>query len=239
VLPVYLQVVLGFDAFETGKRLLPMSVTMLIAALSGPKLSARLAPRLIVRVGLLAMVVAAVIMVDTIDVNLNALAFKLSLALFGVGAGLLMSQLGNVIISAAPPEQTNEAGGLQGTAQNLGSSLGTALIGSILLAGLLTGFTNSVANDQSLSPRVRSEIQAATEKGIEIVTTEQANQAALAAGLSRRDAETVTAHYADAQVKALKDAMLGVALLALLSVMFTQGLPNEPSAEGRAPPGTA
>ena len=239
VLPVYLQVVLGFDAFETGKRLLPMSVTMLIAALSGPKLSARLAPRLIVRVGLLAMAVAAVIMVDTIDVNLNALAFKLSLALFGVGAGLLMSQLGNVIISAAPPEQTNEAGGLQGTAQNLGSSLGTALIGSILLAGLLTGFTNSVANDQSLSPRVRSEIQAATEKGIEIVTTEQANQAALAAGLSRRDAETVTAHYADAQVKALKDAMLGVALLALLSVMFTQGLPNEPSAEGRAPPGTA
>jgi EmrB/QacA subfamily drug resistance transporter len=239
VLPVYLQVVLGFDAFETGKRLLPMSVTMLIAALSGPKLSARLAPRLIVRVGLLAMVVAAVIMVDTIDVNLNALAFKLSLALFGVGAGLLMSQLGNVIISAAPPEQTNEAGGLQGTAQNLGSSLGTALIGSILLAGLLTGFTNSVANDQSLSPRVRSEIQAATQQGIEIVTTEQANQAALAAGLSRRDAETVTAHYADAQVKALKDAMLGVALLALLSVMFTQGLPNEPSAEGRAPPGTA
>ena len=49
VLPVYLQVVLGLDAFETGKRLLPMSVTMLIAALSGPKLAARLAPRLIVR----------------------------------------------------------------------------------------------------------------------------------------------------------------------------------------------
>ena len=140
VLPVYLQVVLGLDAFETGKRLLPMSVTMLIAALAGPKLAARLAPRLVVQIGLAAMVVAALVLVGTIDAELNETAFKLSLALFGVGAGLLMSQLGNVIMSSAPPEKTNEAGGLQGAAQNLGASLGTALIGSVLLTGLLTGF---------------------------------------------------------------------------------------------------
>ena len=83
VLPVYLQVVLGLDAFETGKRLLPMSVTMLIAALAGPKLSARLAPRLVVQIGLVAMVVAALVLVGTIDVELNETGFKLSLALFG------------------------------------------------------------------------------------------------------------------------------------------------------------
>ena len=142
VLPVYLQVVLGLDAFETGKRLLPMSVTMLIAALAGPKLAARLAPRLVVQIGLAAMVVAALVLVGTIDVELNETGFKLSLALFGVGAGLMMSQLGNVIMSSAPPEKTNEAGGLQGTAQNLGASLGTALIGSVLLTGLLTGFND-------------------------------------------------------------------------------------------------
>ena len=229
VLPVYLQVVLGLDAFETGKRLLPMSVTMLIAALGGPKLSARLAPRLVVRIGLFAMVVAALILVGTIDVDLNALAFKLSLALFGVGAGLLMSQLGNVIISSAPPDQTNEAGGLQGTAQNLGSSLGTALIGSVLLAGLLTGFSTRIADDPALSPRVRTEIQAKTEKGIEIVTTEQANAAAIDAGLSRNDAKAVTDAYADAQLEALKKAMFAVALLALISLLFTQGLPSKPS----------
>ena len=69
VLPVYLQVVLGLDAFETGKRLLPMSVTMLIAALAGPKLAARLAPRLVVQIGLAAMVVAALVLVGTIDVR--------------------------------------------------------------------------------------------------------------------------------------------------------------------------
>ena len=229
VLPVYLQVVLGLDAFETGKRLLPMSLTMLIAALTGPKLSARLAPRLVVQIGLAAMVIAGLVLAGTIDVELNETAFKLSLALFGVGAGLLMSQLGNVIMSSAPPEKTNEAGGLQGTAQNLGASLGTALIGSILLTGLLTGFQTRIAENPELSPAVRTQIQEATQKGIEIVTTEQANAVAIDAGLSPDEADAVTADYADAQLDALKKAMLGVALLALLSLLFTRRLPGKPS----------
>ena len=232
VLPVYLQVVLGLDAFETGKRLLPMSLTMLIAALAGPKLAARLAPRLVVQIGLAAIVIAALVLAWTIDVELNETGFKLSLALFGVGAGLMMSQLGNVIMSAAPPEKTNEAGGLQGTAQNLGASLGTALIGSVLLTGLLTGFQTRIAENPTLSEPVRAEITAATQQGIEIVTTEQAHAAATSAGLSPAEADAVTADYADAQLDALKKAMLAVALLALLSVMFTRRLPGKPSTAG-------
>jgi EmrB/QacA subfamily drug resistance transporter len=229
VLPVYLQVVLGLNAFETGKRLLPMSVTMLIAALMGPKLAGRVTPRLVVQLGLVAISVAAFVLMGTIDVELNETAFKLSLALFGIGAGLLMSQLGNVIMSSAPPGKTNEAGGLQGTAQNLGASLGTALIGSVLLAGLLTGFTTRIAENPALSEPVRAEIQAATQEGIEIVTTEQANATAIAAGLSSTEADAVTADYADAQLEALEKAMLGVALLALLSLLFTRRLPKKPS----------
>ena len=229
VLPVYLQVVLGLDAFETGKRLLPMSVTMLIAALAGPKLAGRLAPRLVVQVGLVAVVIAAVVLVGTIDVELNESGFKLSLALFGIGAGLMMSQLGNVIMSSAPSEKTNEAGGLQGTAQNLGASLGTALIGSVLLTSLLTGFNARIAENPALSEPVRTQITARTEQGIEIVTTEQANAAAISAGLTPAEADAVTADYADAQLEALKKAMLAVALLALLSLLFTRRLPGKPS----------
>ena len=228
VLPVYLQVVLGLDAFETGKRLLPMSITMLIAALAGAKLAARLAPRLVVQIGLAAMVVAALVLVGTIDVKLNETSFKLSLALFGVGAGLLMSQLGNVIMSSAPPEKTNEAGGLQGTAQNLGASLGTALIGSVLLGGLLTGFTNRLAENPAVSEPVRTQIEAATEKGIDIVTTEQAHALLVSGGLTPAQADVVTADYADAQLDGLKRAMLAVALLALLSLLFTRRLPGKP-----------
>src|SRR4249920_2254538 len=228
VLPVYLQVVLGFDAFETGKRLFPMSISMLAAALLGPRLAARFAPRAVVQVGLAAMTIAALVLVGTIDVTLNGTAFALSLVFFGIGAGLLMSQLGNVIMSSAPPEQTNEAGGLQGTAQNLGASLGTALIGSVLLLGLLHGFNTRIQQNPAVPSDVKTQIAAATEKGIPIVTADQAHQALLDAGLKPADADAVTADYANAQLDALKTSMLAVAFLAVIAFWFTRRLPTRP-----------
>ena len=60
VLPVYLQVVLGLDAFESGKRLFPMSVSMFIAAMAGPRLAAGFAPKRVAQVGLLALAAASV-----------------------------------------------------------------------------------------------------------------------------------------------------------------------------------
>ena len=205
VLPVYLQVVLGFDAFETGKRLFPMSISMLAAALAGPKVAVRFGPRAVVQVGLGAMAIAALVLVGTIDVTLNGTAFAVSLVFFGIGAGLLMSQLGNVIMSSAPPEETNEAGGLQGTAQNLGASLGTALIGSVLLLGLLNGFNSRIQENPAVPADVKTQIAAATEEGIPIVTTEQAHQALLDAGLTPAEADAVTDDYAQRAARRVED----------------------------------
>jgi MFS family permease len=223
---VYLQVVLGFDAFETGKRLFPMSISMLAAALIGPKVAVRFGPRAVVQVGLGAMAIAALVLVGTIDMTLNGTAFAVSLIFFGIGAGLLMSQLGNVIMSSAPPEETNEAGGLQGTAQNLGASLGTALIGSVLLLGLLNGFNTRIEENPAVPADVKTQVAAATEEGIPIVTTEQAHQALLDAGLTPAEADVVTADYSDAQLDALKTSMLAVALLGVISFWFTRRLPG-------------
>ena len=60
------------------------------------------------------------------------------LLLIGLGIGALASQLGAVTVSAVPDEESAEVGGLQNTATNLGASLGTALAGSVLIAGLTT-----------------------------------------------------------------------------------------------------
>ena len=120
VIPVYLQVVLGLDAFETGKRLLPLSLAMLVFALLGPRIASRRSPRTVAQAGLVAVSIGAVVMLATLDIELNDAGFKTALALIGAGAGLLASQLGNVIMSSVPPAKTSEGGGLQGTAQNLG-----------------------------------------------------------------------------------------------------------------------
>jgi MFS family permease len=226
VIPVYLQVVLGLDAFETGKRLLPLSLAMLVFALLGPKLAARRSPRTVAQAGLVAVSIGAVVMLATLDVKLNATGFKIALALIGAGAGLLASQLGNVIMSSVGADKTSEGGGLQGTAQNLGSSLGTAIIGAVLLAALTTGFTERIANNTAIPAHARETIGAKAEKGIDIVPVADVEKAAVDGGLNQAQAKAVADDYGDAQLEALRLALGAVALAALVSLWFTRRLPT-------------
>jgi MFS family permease len=229
VLPVYLQVVLGLDAFETGKRLFPMSVTMFAAAMLGPRLAAGFAPKRVAQAGLVSLVLASVLLLGTIDVELSETEFAVALAVFGIGAGLLLSQLGNVIMSSVDPAKINEAGGLQGTAQNLGASLGTALIGSVLIAALTSGFVSRVEQNPALTPPVRERVAQVAEKGIPVAPVEDVERAALEQGVPPGQAKAVADDYGDAQLDGLKRALGAVAIFALLSLWFTRQLP------GRAP----
>jgi EmrB/QacA subfamily drug resistance transporter len=231
VLPVYLQVVLGLDAFETGKRLFPMSVAMFIAAMAGPRLAAGFAPKRVAQAGLVALIVASLVLLGTIDVELNETGFAIALALFGVGAGLLLSQLGNVIMSSVGEDKTNEAGGLQGTAQNLGASLGTALIGAVLISALTTGFVSRVEENPAVPESAREQIGRAADKGIPVVPVSDVEQVALKEGLSADQAEALADDYGDAQLQALKRAIGAVGIFAVLSLWFTRKLPGRPTVE--------
>jgi MFS family permease len=236
VLPVYLQVVLGLNAFDTGKRLFPMSVTMFVAAMAGPKLAAGFAPRRVAQAGLVAVSVASVVLLATIDVQLNGTTFALALAIFGVGAGLMLSQLSNVIMSSVSSEKTNEAGGLQGTAQNLGASLGTALIGSVLIAALSTGLVSRVEQNPAVPPPVRERVAQMAQKGIPIVPVADVQQAALKEGLPPEQAKALAGDYGDAQLFALKRSLGAVAVCALVALWFTRRLPGRvraPASDGR------
>jgi MFS family permease len=231
VIPVYLQVVLGLDAFETGKCLLPLSVAMLVFALLGPRIAARRSPRTVAQLGLVAVSIGAAVMLATLDVKLHDSGFKVALALIGAGAGLLASQLGNVIMSAVAPTQTSEAGGLQGTAQNLGSSLGTAIIGAVLLGSLATGFSERITDNPAVPAAARETIVANADKGIDIVPVTAVEDAAVKGGLSPDQARAVAADYGDAQLDALRLSLGAVALAALLSLWFTRRLPTASLAE--------
>jgi EmrB/QacA subfamily drug resistance transporter len=226
VLPVYLQIVLGLNAFETGKRLFPMSVAMFVAAMAGPRLAAGLAPKRVAQAGLIALAVASLVLVATIDVELREAGFALALALFGIGAGLLLSQLGNVIMSSVDPAKTNEAGGLQGTAQNLGASLGTALIGSILIAALTSGFVERVEQNPALPANVRERVAEVEQKGVPVVPISDVEQVAIDEGFPADQARAVADDYGAAQLDGLKRAIAAVAIFALLALWFTRRLPG-------------
>lgn len=239
VVPVYLQVVIGLDAFETGKRLLPLSLAMLVAAMAGPKVAGRRSPRTVAQAGLVLISAGAVVMLATLDVKLNDTGFKIAMVLVGAGGGLLASQLGNVIMSSTDPAKASETGGLQGTALNLGASLGTALIGAILILNLINGFNDNIADNPQVPAQARETIAANTEEGIDIVPVAQVQQQVLSKGLSQSQAEAVAADYGDAQLDALRISVGAVAALALLSLWFTRNLPSSGIAPVAEPEGAA
>jgi MFS family permease len=226
VIPVYLQTVLGFDAFETGKRLLPLSLAMLVFAMAGPKIAGRRSPRTVAQMGLVSISIGATVMLATLDVSLNDTGFRIALILIGAGGGLLASQLGNVIMSSTDPSKSSETGGLQGTALNLGSSIGTALIGAILIVNLISGFNANVADNPAVPASVQQTIAANTEAGIDIVPVDQVEQQALKAGLPENQAAAVAQDYGDAQLDALRISLGAIAAAALISLWFTRRLPS-------------
>jgi EmrB/QacA subfamily drug resistance transporter len=238
VLPLYLQSVLGYDALETGKRILPLSISLFVCALAGSAVTGRYSPKRIVEVGLFGMMVGEVLLIGLTSPDLKSIGFAIALALVGSGLGLMASQLSNVNMSSVPPERGSEVGGLQGTAQNLGASLGTALIGSILIASLVSNFQTNVLLDPALAP-IAQDVAALAEQNANFVTVEQVGAAAEAAGLPPEQVAAITASYADAQIEALKAAFAGIALFSLLALAYVRRLPTRATeSQGESKPQT-
>mgnify|MGYP001312025274 CR=1 FL=1 len=227
VIPLYLQLVLGFDALETGIKMLPVSILMFLASAIGARLSTRFSVRGIVRSGLVTTTVGVLWLLATVDPELNETGFALAMAVLGAGMGLLASQLGNVVQSSVDSSGRGEAGGLQYTGQQLGSSLGVALIGAIVISGLAGVFISQVKNDSRISAEIQSQVTVAVEPGIDFLSAAQVETIATDAGLDAATTAAIVEDYSTAQLQALKAGLLVAALLALGSLAFTRDLPHD------------
>jgi EmrB/QacA subfamily drug resistance transporter len=226
-IPLFLQIVQGLDALETGIRMLPASVGLFVSAIVGSALASRFAPKPLVRAGLGLVFVSTLLLMGTIEPELDNAPFLFAMGVLGVGMGLIVSQLGNVVQSAIGDEQRSEAGGLQNTAQQLGSSLGTALLGAIVITGLITAFTGNIADDPQVSSRVQQQVEVQLSAGGSFVASDQVREAAEDVLLAPRATDALVSHYEDAQLEALKLAFLVAALLVLASLWSTRRLPAE------------
>ena len=225
--PLYLQLVLGYDALETGIKMLPVSVAMFVASAVGARLATRFSIRSVVRTGLWITLVSVLILLATVQPDLAEGMFAVSMAGLGVGMGLLASQLGKVVQASVDASGRGEAGGLQFTGQQLGSSLGVALIGAVVLGGLTTAFVSNIQESPEISQEVSAQLTTTLDSGIDFVSSDQVAAAAQEAGLDEATTAAVVDDYEAAQLGALKAGLLGAALLALISIPFTKDLPSE------------
>jgi MFS family permease len=226
-IPLFLQIAQGLNAFETGVRMLPTSAGLFITALAGSALASRFAARTLVRAGLIVTFVATLLLLGTIESQLDNASFLTAMGVLGVGMGLIVSQLGNVVQSSVGDSDRSEAGGAQNTAQQLGSSLGTALLGAIVISGLITAFSSNVASDPTISKQVSDQVQVKLSAGGSFVASDEVRKSAAAAGLDQKTVDAVVGNYEDAQLTALKTAFLFAALLVLASFWATRHLPTK------------
>lgn len=136
VVAAYLQVVRGYNAIETGVIFTAATLGLLTTSLAAARLARRHPQRTLIRAGFLVSVLGIVVLLALAGRSLNPRAFAPGLLLIGLGLGLMLTPSVTVVQSSFTEEEQGEISGLSRSVSNLGSSLGTALTGTILVAGL-------------------------------------------------------------------------------------------------------
>ncbi|WP_037605359.1 MFS transporter [Streptacidiphilus rugosus] len=235
VVPLYLSVALGLSALDTGVRILPLSLTLLAAAIGIPRLLPDVSPRAVVRLGLLAMITGALVLMAALDTSSGAEVTTVPLLLIGLGMGALASQLGAVTVSAVPDEQSADVGGIQNTVTNLGASIGTALAGSVMIAVLTSSFLSNVEQSQAIPAEVKSQASVQLSAGVPFVSDAQLQAALDKSGVNSEVSQAALDANADARIDGLKVALAILALAGLVGLFFLQRIPATQPGTARRP----
>ncbi len=229
--PLFLSVALGLSAIETGVRLLPLSVMLIVAAAGIPRFFPDASPRRVVRIGFIALFAGLVILVGALDAGAGPEIVTWPLLLAGIGVGALASQLGSVTVSSVSDEHSDEVGGLQNTITNLGVSVGTALTGAIVIAALTTSFLTGVQQNAAVPESVKSTASTQLSGGAPFVSDAELKSSLDEAHVPPSATDAIVEENEKARLDGLRTALAVLALLTLVALMFSGWIPSEqPSA---------
>jgi MFS family permease len=237
--PLFLSVALGISAVETGVRLLPLSLSLLVFAVGVPKVRPGASPRRVVRLGFILLFAGLTLLVALLDVGVGPEIVTWPLLLTGSGLGMMASQLGAVTVSSVPDEKSGEVGGLQNTGTQLGASIGTALAGAVLISAMTASFFTGIQNNPNVPDSVVSEAQTQLAGGVPFISEADAKAALAKANVPTATADEIVKQNDKSQIDGLRAAEAILALLALIALPFTRGIPTvQPGtqAQPRPPP---
>jgi hypothetical protein len=161
ILPVFLQAVAGLSAFMTGVAFVPLTVAVLVFSLGSGRLSARIAPRYLVPLGFLIAASGSILLRGVFSLDTQIVDLFPGTILIGVGLGLSLGPLNNLILSSGSDAQQADASGVLNTTTNFGNSLGTAIIGVLLLVSIYAALGPAVEKaypDQVTAQDVKAQL---------------------------------------------------------------------------------
>lgn len=231
--PLFLSVALGLSAIQTGLRLLPLSLALLVTAVGVPKFLPTASPRTVVRFGFSALFLGITLLAAALELGVGPEVVTLPMVLSGVGIGALASQLGSVTVSSVPDEETAEVGGLQNTVTFLGAAIGTALAGAVLVSGLTTSFFEGIETNPAVPEHLVSSAQVELAAGVPFIPDDALSSSLADAGVTGATATAIVEENEEARLDGLRASLAVLALLALLALFVSKGIPvRQPGAEG-------
>lgn len=144
--PVFFQAVRGYDAFHTGIALLPMPIGVFIFSALSTRLAKTIAPKRMIQAGFLTSGIGLIVLYFLMGPDASALHLSPGFFIYGAGFGMIMPQISNLTLSAVKPAQAGEASGVNNTMRQLGATLGSAIIGAILLTSLSGNLSSGIKN---------------------------------------------------------------------------------------------
>lgn len=158
IMPVFLQAVLGLDALHTGYALLPMSLSLLVVGPLSGFMTRWVAPKRLIQAGLIVTTGAIMALSGSLTSTATSGSLAPALMLYGVGLGLIMAQISNLTLSAVSVQQAGEASGVNNTLRQVGSSLGSAILGAVLLTAITANVTNGINTSSHIPAAQKSHL---------------------------------------------------------------------------------
>ncbi len=227
VVPLYLQLVLGLSALQTGIKMLPISITMLVTAALGARLSNRFAVRTIVRTGLIVTIAGVLTLLSTIKPTLNDAGFAIGMGdpRHRDGPDDLPARQRHPVLGRRIRSQRSRRSAVHRPAARLGPR---RRLHRCHRAGRADRtFISTIEHDPRISSQVSTQVGTAAGSNTNFVSSSQVESAATHAGLDQATTAALVDDYEHAQLRSLKAGLLGAALLALISLAFTRELPHD------------
>jgi MFS family permease len=176
VLPIYLQMVFGYNALQAGLSIAPLSLSMFAIALLAGRRAGNRRSSTIIRAGFGLLTVGAVVLIPLIPRAASGIPLAVPLLIAGSGLGLLVSQLNNYTLAPIDEEHVSEAAGVNSAAGSFGLSFGLAVAGAVMLAVLAIAFTQLSASSTVLSTDQQQQVATALENDAQIMSDTQVQE---------------------------------------------------------------
>jgi MFS family permease len=176
VLPLYLQMVLEYNALLAGLSIAPLSLSMFGIAILVGRRAGRRRPAVLISWGFALLTAGLIILVPIVPRADSGWWLFIPLVISGCGLGLLVSQLNNYTLSPISDERVSEAAGVNSAAGSFGLSFGLAFAGAIMLAALAPIFTGLATSSTVLPPAEQQQVAQALDEDAQILSNTQLDQ---------------------------------------------------------------